>query len=56
MKLTHDIAIDAVQLVFGIMERADRDGPAGQINLGPKVVAEMREIAYAIKELNDYKG
>ena len=56
LKIPTDVAVDAVQIIMDIMEQADRDSPpAGQINLGPKAVAELRDIAQRIKAANPHE-
>lgn len=52
MKVPTDVAVDAVQIIMGVMEQADAAGPASQINLGPNVVAEMRDVAKRINDAN----
>ena len=56
MKVPLDIAADAIQIIVGIMERADSDGPAAQINLGPGAVGEMRAIVQRLNEVNKLKA
>lgn len=56
-KITHSIAIDVVQIIMSIIDQADEGEvgsrlPATQINLGPKVVAELRDVVQRIKAIN----
>ena len=48
MKIPSDIAIDAVQIILGIMEEADSGelGPAQEIILGERVVRELRSLVH----------
>ena len=54
LKIPTNVAVDAIQIIMDIMEQADTPGLpiAHQINLGPKAVAELRDVAQRIKTAN----
>lgn len=51
-KIPTDAAIDAIQIICGIMEQADADGHAAQIVLGPEAVAQMRAVSDMVRDAN----